>query len=89
MDGSCDRTVKNALSGDSCQFLLSQRRPAEAAPKLLRALALTQPEPPLYEDAVNAATALRLAGDLAAAEEHYRLAVRLRPQVRAIDSLID
>ncbi|XP_049939011.1 protein O-mannosyl-transferase TMTC2-like [Schistocerca serialis cubense] len=60
------------------QFLLSQQRPAEAAAALTRAASLS-PEALAYEDAMNAAASLRLAGDLRAAETFYRMAVSMRP----------
>jgi len=40
-------------------------------------------ETPEFEDVVTAATSLRLAGDFKNAENYYKLAISLRPQVSA------
>ncbi|XP_069686444.1 protein O-mannosyl-transferase TMTC2-like [Periplaneta americana] len=60
------------------QFLLSQKRYAEAAVKLEHAVALSAT--PEFEDVVSTATSLRLAGDFKGAENYYKLAISLRPQ---------
>jgi Tfp pilus assembly protein PilF len=61
------------------QFLLTQKRYTEAAAKLEHAIALS--EAPEFEDVMTAATSLRLAGDFEGAENYYKLAISLRPQV--------
>jgi hypothetical protein len=38
-------------------------------------------ETPEFEDVMTAATSLRLAGDFKGAENYYKLAISLRPQV--------
>ncbi|KDR21828.1 hypothetical protein L798_03526, partial [Zootermopsis nevadensis] len=60
------------------QFLLAQKRYAEAASKLEEAVALSTT--PDFEDVVAAATSLRMAGDFAGAERNYKLAISLRPE---------
>ncbi|KAF0770551.1 protein O-mannosyl-transferase TMTC2-like, partial [Aphis craccivora] len=59
-------------------FLLEQERYSEAASQLVEAVAL---EPDDYDLTVTAATALRQAGVSLRAEEMYRKAAILRPQV--------
>lgn len=59
-------------------FLLEQERYPEAAAQLVEAVAL---EPEDYDLTVTAATALRQAGVSLGAEEMYRKAASLRPQV--------
>lgn len=59
-------------------FLLEQERYAEAAAQLVEAVAL---EPEDYDLTVTAATALRQAGVSFRAEDMYRKAAALRPQV--------
>jgi hypothetical protein len=82
----CTQTPSNRRQGQNItlftgQFLLSQQRYAEAATKLEDAVALS--ETPEFEDVVTAATSLRLAGDFNSAENYYKLAISLRPQVSA------
>lgn len=60
-------------------FLLEQERYPEAASQLVEAVAL---EPEDYDLTVTAATALRQAGVSVRAEDMYRKAATLRPQVR-------
>jgi hypothetical protein len=45
--------------------------------------AISLSETPEFEDVVTAATSLRLAGDFKNAENYYKLAMSLRPQVSA------
>ncbi|XP_067000725.2 protein O-mannosyl-transferase TMTC2 [Anabrus simplex] len=59
------------------QFLLSQNRPREAIAKFERIMQMAAGQ---YEDAMNAATSLRLLGDFSRAEEYYKMAVRLKPK---------
>jgi Tfp pilus assembly protein PilF len=56
-----------------------QKRYVEAAAKLEKAMSLS--EAPEFEDAMAAATSLRLSGDFKGAENYYKLAISLRPQV--------
>lgn len=60
-------------------FLLEQERYPEAAAQLVEAVVL---EPEDYDLTVTAATALRQAGVSLRAEDMYRKAATLRPQVR-------
>lgn len=60
-------------------FLLEQERYPEAANQLAEAVAL---EPDDYDLTVTAATALRQAGESSSAEDMYRKAAAIRPQVR-------
>lgn len=64
---------------------MEQERYAEAAVQLVEAVAL---EPEDYDLTVTAATALRQAGVSLRAEEMYRKAAAIRPQVRKTASCL-